>query len=239
PSMVQHAGVVAWDCDVSGHVADYRRKRDRVWEGMKDRFDVVKSEGAFYLFPRAPWGGGTEFVSECIRNNLLLIPGNVFSRADTPAASATTRPTAAALLTRTGLVDRQRTPAEGRVVEAIDRSLRFLVVVHDDEAEAARAARLSVRDHLRLAHRPVLPEQSQQVVGGGVPHEVAAVNVLRHREKPFRARSGQPDCGPRRRTCRVPPRVPSAQPKKKPVPESSGLTRSRQRPGACREPCLP
>jgi aspartate aminotransferase/aminotransferase len=83
PSMVQHAGVVAWDCDVSGHVANYHRKRDRVWEGLKDRFDLVKSEGAFYLFPRAPWGSATEFVSECIRNNLLLIPGNVFSRADT------------------------------------------------------------------------------------------------------------------------------------------------------------
>ena len=50
---------------------------------LKDRFELVKSEGAFYLFPRAPWGSGTEFVSECIRNNLLLIPGNVFSRADT------------------------------------------------------------------------------------------------------------------------------------------------------------
>jgi len=81
--MVQHAGVVAWDYDVSGHVAAYRRKRDRVYEGLKDRFDLVKSEGAFYLFPRAPWGSGTEFVSECIRNNLLLIPGNIFSRADT------------------------------------------------------------------------------------------------------------------------------------------------------------
>src|SRR5436305_391183 len=80
-----------------------------------------------------------------------------------PAASATTRPTAAALLTRTGLVDRQRTPPEGRVVEAIDRSLRFLVVVHDDEAEAARAARRSDRDHLGLAYCPVLPEQYQRV----------------------------------------------------------------------------
>src|SRR5207248_9469648 len=73
PSMVQHAGVVAWDCDVSGHVADYRNKRDRVYEGLKDRFELVRSEGAFYLFPRAPWGTGTEFVSECVRNNLLLI----------------------------------------------------------------------------------------------------------------------------------------------------------------------
>src|SRR5262249_46403210 len=127
------------------------------------------------------------------------------------AATAATATTTATVLTRTSLVDRQRTSSEGRVVEAIDRSLRFLVVVHDDEPEPARAARFSVRDHLRLGHRAVLSEQSQQVVGGGVPHEVADVNVLRHREKPFRARSGQPDFGPRRRNCRPPPRVPSAQ----------------------------
>src|SRR5205823_7989695 len=32
PSIVQYAGVVAWDVDVTGHVADYRRKRDRMVE---------------------------------------------------------------------------------------------------------------------------------------------------------------------------------------------------------------
>jgi aspartate aminotransferase/aminotransferase len=83
PSMVQHAGVVAWDCDVSPFVADYRRKRDRICEGLKDCFELVKPGGAFYLFPKAPWGTGTEFVSEAIRNQLLIIPGNVFSRRDT------------------------------------------------------------------------------------------------------------------------------------------------------------
>jgi aspartate aminotransferase/aminotransferase len=83
PSMVQHAGIAAWDEDMSATIAEYRRKRNRIWEGLKDRFELVKSEGAFYLFPRAPWGSGTEFVAECIRNNLLVIPGSVFSREDT------------------------------------------------------------------------------------------------------------------------------------------------------------
>jgi len=32
---------------------------------------------------KAPWGTGSEFVAEAIRNNLLIIPGNVFSPADT------------------------------------------------------------------------------------------------------------------------------------------------------------
>ena len=44
---------------------------------------MVKPGGAFYLFPKAPWGTGTEFVAEAIRNNLLIIPGSVFSRRDT------------------------------------------------------------------------------------------------------------------------------------------------------------
>jgi len=75
--------VAAWDADMTSVVAEYRGKRDRVYDGLKDRFELVKSEGAFYLFPKAPWGSATEFVGECIRNELLLIPGNVFSRRDT------------------------------------------------------------------------------------------------------------------------------------------------------------
>lgn len=83
PQPVQWAGVVAWDLDPASHVADYRRKRDLVIEGLKDHFEVADSEGAFYVFPKAPWGTGTQFVSEAIQRNLLLIPGNVFSRRDT------------------------------------------------------------------------------------------------------------------------------------------------------------
>jgi aspartate aminotransferase/aminotransferase len=83
PSVVQYAGLAAWDYDISGHIADYRRKRDCVYNGLKGRFDVVKPGGAFYIFPRVPWGTGTEFVTEAIRHNLLMIPGGVFSKADT------------------------------------------------------------------------------------------------------------------------------------------------------------
>ncbi|HEV3255677.1 MAG TPA: aspartate aminotransferase, partial [Gemmataceae bacterium] len=71
------------DCDVSAHVAEYRRKRDRIYHGIKDRYEVGRAEGAFYLFPRAPHGTGGAFVAEAIRNQLLLIPGTVFSRRDT------------------------------------------------------------------------------------------------------------------------------------------------------------
>jgi aspartate/methionine/tyrosine aminotransferase len=83
PSIVQYAGVAACDYDVSAIVADYRQKRDRLVAGLTDRYEIVVPRGAFYLFPKAPWGSGSEFVAEAIRNNLLIIPGNVFSKRDT------------------------------------------------------------------------------------------------------------------------------------------------------------
>jgi aspartate/methionine/tyrosine aminotransferase len=83
PSMVQYAGVVALDQDLMPRVDAYRRKRDAVVEGLEGLFDLPRPEGAFYAFPRAPWGTATEFVAEAIKHNLLIIPGNVFSRRDT------------------------------------------------------------------------------------------------------------------------------------------------------------
>lgn len=83
PHPVQYAGLVAWDYDVSDRLAEYRRKRDYMLEQLRGDFEINGANGAFYLFPRAPWGTGTEFVTEAIKNNLLIIPGKVFSPSDT------------------------------------------------------------------------------------------------------------------------------------------------------------
>ena len=83
PQPAQWAGVTAMDVEVSGHVADYRRKRDMLVEGLSDLYELVVPGGAFYLYPRAPWGSGTEFVTRAIEHNLLIIPGSIFSRHDT------------------------------------------------------------------------------------------------------------------------------------------------------------
>jgi aspartate aminotransferase/aminotransferase len=83
PSIVQHAGIAAWDFDPSPFVADYRRKRDRVIAGLRGRYEVVTPGGAFYVFPKAPWGTATEFVTKAVEHSLLIIPGNTFSRRDT------------------------------------------------------------------------------------------------------------------------------------------------------------
>lgn len=83
PSLVQYAGVVALDQDLDARVDAYRKKRDAVVEALSESFDLACPAGAFYAFPRAPWGTATEFVAEAIRRNLLIIPGNVFSKRDT------------------------------------------------------------------------------------------------------------------------------------------------------------
>lgn len=83
PHPVQWAGLSALECDVSGYVEDYRRKRDFMVKELSDDFEIAGANGAFYLFMKAPWGTGTEFVAEAIANDLLIIPGNVFSPADT------------------------------------------------------------------------------------------------------------------------------------------------------------
>lgn len=83
PQPFQWAGAVAMDVDVSDYVAAYHRKRDMLLGGIGDLYEVVRPGGAFYMFPKAPWGTATEFVEKAIENQLLVIPGNVFSRRDT------------------------------------------------------------------------------------------------------------------------------------------------------------
>jgi len=80
PAPAQKASVTALAQDISGHVADYREKRDIIYDGLKDTFKIsTKPGGAFYIFPEAPGGDGDAFVAKAIQNNLLIIPGSVFS----------------------------------------------------------------------------------------------------------------------------------------------------------------
>lgn len=83
PTPFQMAGVAALEVDMSAYIADYRRKRDRVCDALAGDYEIVKPGGAFYIFPRAPRGGGSQFVAQAIENELLIIPGNIFSRQDT------------------------------------------------------------------------------------------------------------------------------------------------------------
>jgi aspartate aminotransferase/aminotransferase len=83
PSMVQKAGLVALDTDVSAHIADYKHRRDLVYEGLKEKFEITRPSGAFYVFPKIPRGTDQEFAERAIRQKCLVIPGSVFSERNT------------------------------------------------------------------------------------------------------------------------------------------------------------
>ena len=83
PTPFQKAAAAAMDCDITSHVNDYRKKRDLIYNGLKDKFEIPKPAGAFYAFVKAPGGNATAFVEKAIANNVLVIPGNVFSEKDT------------------------------------------------------------------------------------------------------------------------------------------------------------
>ncbi len=83
PAPAQYAIAKSLDTDLSKYIASYKKKRDMMYDGLKDNFRIVKPDGAFYFFPQVPWGNDEEFVASAIKKNLLVIPGSVFSERNT------------------------------------------------------------------------------------------------------------------------------------------------------------
>ncbi len=73
----------ALDFNVEGYISKYKTKRDLIYEGLKEKFNVQKPQGAFYIFPEVPGGNGEAFVERAIQNNLFIVPGSVFSKRNT------------------------------------------------------------------------------------------------------------------------------------------------------------
>jgi aspartate aminotransferase/aminotransferase len=83
PQPAQWAGPVAMDADISEVINSYREKRNRLLEGLAGKYDIERPGGAFYIFPRVPEGIANQFFARAMEHNLLIIPGNIFSRHDT------------------------------------------------------------------------------------------------------------------------------------------------------------
>lgn len=85
PSPLQEGVVGAIQLDLTDQIDAYRRKRDRVVEVLSGLYNLARPTGAFYAFPEVPeaWASASAFVEEAIRHDLLIIPGNVFSKRDT------------------------------------------------------------------------------------------------------------------------------------------------------------
>ena len=82
-SPAQQAALAMLDTDMSEWIDPYRRKRDLAYDGLRERFEVVRPEGSFYIFPKVPSGDGEAFVKRGIERRVLTVPGAAFSERDT------------------------------------------------------------------------------------------------------------------------------------------------------------
>ncbi len=86
PSIAQAGCVAAFDADITHHVADYQKRRDMVLDILSPVTDIATPGGAFYLFPKVPERlamTATQLVEKAIEQQVLCIPGGVFSTKDT------------------------------------------------------------------------------------------------------------------------------------------------------------
>jgi aspartate/methionine/tyrosine aminotransferase len=57
----------------------YKKKRDFVYQNLKDLYEFKKPDGAFYAFLKIPTGA-KNFQEELIRQEILVVSGDVFSK---------------------------------------------------------------------------------------------------------------------------------------------------------------
>ncbi len=78
PTPFQYAALSAFDCDILEYVADYKERRDMLYLALSKKYEIVQSQGAFYFFVKYP-SDPDKFIQSCLDNDLLVVPGNVFS----------------------------------------------------------------------------------------------------------------------------------------------------------------
>lgn len=84
PQVGQWAALAALESDMAAPLDACLRKRNRLMEGLADRYRFVKPGGAFYLYPEAPGGSGSAFAERAVaEEKLIVVPGTVFGTRDT------------------------------------------------------------------------------------------------------------------------------------------------------------
>ena len=65
--------------NVTVDIADYELKRNILYKGLSDiGFELVKPQGAFYAFPKAPIQDELSFINSLYDNGVLVVPGRGF-----------------------------------------------------------------------------------------------------------------------------------------------------------------
>ena len=71
--------IVASLQSVTVSVAEYQRKRDFLYGHLVNMgYDLMKPQGAFYLFPRSPADDDVAFVRDLQQSKVLVVPGSGF-----------------------------------------------------------------------------------------------------------------------------------------------------------------
>ena len=77
PALMQH--IVRELQSVTVEVVEYQNKRDFMYEHLTGMgYELVKPQGAFYMFPKAPIEDDAAFAAELQRHNVLVVPGRGF-----------------------------------------------------------------------------------------------------------------------------------------------------------------
>lgn len=65
----------------SVNIEEYQEKRDILYNNLTEMgFQMIKPQGAFYLFPKSPLPDDVEFIMTAQKHNILLVPGSGFGQ---------------------------------------------------------------------------------------------------------------------------------------------------------------
>lgn len=84
PHPSQIAGELVMEVDLNHYVREYQKRRDYMFEELKEHFELAKPGGAFYLFPRLKNTKqkitAERFAELAIDKDVLIVPGHIFSQ---------------------------------------------------------------------------------------------------------------------------------------------------------------
>lgn len=81
PSISQWAVLENFDLKINETIEKFRKRRNRVYDKLNRHFNLTFPRGAFYFFLGLPKNvTGEEFADKCLENNLLIVPGEAFTK---------------------------------------------------------------------------------------------------------------------------------------------------------------
>lgn len=77
PSFAQKAAITAINTDNRKTIKEYKIKRDIIYCGLKDYYQIMEPHGSFYIFLKTPFDED-KFVQKLLENKIAVMPGKAF-----------------------------------------------------------------------------------------------------------------------------------------------------------------